>query len=478
MMRGLRGRYSLDRMRILLWHGYLLSGTGSNLYAANVAKSWRSSGHDVLVLCQDRRAGDLEFVDVAGDFAPSNDDAAFPLAAASIEGGRCRVVRPAIGRVLPVYVFDEYEGFTAKLFVDLTDAELAVYTDGNVRAMTAAIRAFAPDAIITGHEVMGPYIARQACAVTGTSYLAKLHGSALEYAVKLQDRYLRYAIEGLSGASVVVGGSRYMVQAAGAVIPGWEDKAVVVNPGCDIALFKPIEDRHWEQRLVGYVGKFIPAKGVHHLLAALGLTRASGISGVVVGFGGFEQGLQELWSAFREGDFERVRAVAQRGDGHQPLTELLQWLDSLEPKPRRAFSERITNVALEWPGRLEHRPLARVLPRWTVLVAPSVVPEAFGMVAAEAAACGVFPIVPRHSGIGEIAAALEDVLERPGLLSFDPSDPIEGLAAAIDKVLSLPVAEAAQARAAIVAVARELWSWDRAARRLVELATQENSGKG
>src|SRR3712207_8598883 len=28
--------------------------------------------------------------------------------------GRCRVVRPNIGEILPVYVYDEYEGFEAR----------------------------------------------------------------------------------------------------------------------------------------------------------------------------------------------------------------------------------------------------------------------------------------------------------------------------------------------------------------------------
>jgi glycosyltransferase involved in cell wall biosynthesis len=463
-------------MRILLWHGYLLSGTGSNLYTANIARSWRSKGHDVLVLCQDRDASDLEFVDEAGDFRTDNAKAEISLTGRS-GGGSCRVVRPAIGRVLPVYVFDEYPGFDAKLFVDLDDAELENYTKKNVAAMIAAIKDFKPEAIITGHEVMGPYIALRACRVTGATYIAKLHGSALEYAVKLQDRYLRYAIEGLGGAAVVSGGSRYMVDAASKVIPGWAHKATVVNPGCDIDLFRPVDRERSTQSTVGYVGKFIPAKGVHHFLAALGLTETRNISAVVVGFGGFERPLQELWSAFKDGDFERAGRIAARGDG-RPLDALLSWLDSLSPDTRESFRDHVAGVSVAWPGRLEHRPLAGVLPRWDVLVAPSIVPEAFGMVAAEAAACGVPPIVPRHSGIGEIALDLENALGRPNLLSFDPEEPIEGLAAALDRVLSLPEEEMAAVRDTIVAVARERWSWDRAAGRLLELATEGTAVNG
>jgi glycosyltransferase involved in cell wall biosynthesis len=52
---------------------------------------------------------------------------------------------------------------------------------------------------------------------------------------------------------------------------------------------------------------------------------------------------------------------------------------------------------------------------------PSTFPEAFGMVAVEAAACGVLPLSAAHSGMAEVTAALAPALSeelRP-LLSFE-----------------------------------------------------------
>ena len=40
-------------MRILLWHGYLLGGTGSNVYTRMLAREWSDAGHDVTVLSQE-----------------------------------------------------------------------------------------------------------------------------------------------------------------------------------------------------------------------------------------------------------------------------------------------------------------------------------------------------------------------------------------------------------------------------------------
>ena len=59
-------------------------------------------------------------------------------------------------------------------------------------------------------------------------------------------------------------------------------------------------------------------------------------------------------------------------------------------------------------GPLEHRHLVHLLALADTAVAPSIFPEAFGMVAAEAAAAGCPPIVANHSGLAEIASGLEE----------------------------------------------------------------------
>lgn len=459
-------------MRILSWHGYLLRGSGSNIYNANTARSWRRAGHEVLVLCQESDVSGLDFVDGAGDFDRDNSSYDVVPTDAKPSPGSCTVLRPQIGEVLPVYVFDEYEGFTAKLFVDLTEDELEHYVQSNVLALVTAIERFRPDGILVGHEVMGPYIAKLACARTQTSFIAKLHGSALEYAVKVQERYRHYAAEGLSAAAIVVGGSRYMLEEASRVIPGWQDKGTVVNPGCDIDLFQPRE-RVNARPLAGFVGKLIAFKGVHDLLAALGLTTTPGLSVTIVGYGGFEAGLRRLAESLAAGDVETAIEVACTGEDG-PLTALLRILRS----PPESYFRRAAEVPITFAGRLDHGPLSQMLPTFDVLVVPSVRAEAFGMVAAEAAACGVLPIVPAHSGIGEVGAALEDATGRPGLLAFDPSDPIAGIAARLDGVFSLAASDRAALEEDVVALARSRWSWTSVAEELLELATRAQSPPG
>lgn len=424
----------------------------------------------MLLLCQEKDAARHPFVDEDGDLAPGDP---WPFDEDAAGGGRCRVLRPGIGEILPVFVLDEYEGFTSKLFVDLSEAELEAYVRANVEVLEQVLAAFRPDAFITGHEVMGPFIAAEAGRATGRAYLAKLHGSGLEYAVKLQERYRRYASEGLAEARRVVGGSAYMVREAAAHIPGsWAEDATVVNPGCDVDLFKPLPRPPSSRPHIGFVGKLIASKGVHHLLACLGLLEGPPPKVTIVGYGGFEEGLRRLWEALRIGDEAAALTVARQAEG-SPLEPLVRWLEAGGIDDR--FRARISEVDLTFMGRLEHEPLAEVFPFFDVAVVPSVVPEAFGMVAAEAAACGVLPVVPAHSGIGEAGAALEKELGRPGLLTYDPREPIASLAQALSRILVLLPEDRDRLGAAAAGVARKLWSWDHVADRLVELAAGTTS---
>ena len=41
-------------MKVLIAHGYLLRGTGSNIYNASLARALARLGHEVHLLCQER----------------------------------------------------------------------------------------------------------------------------------------------------------------------------------------------------------------------------------------------------------------------------------------------------------------------------------------------------------------------------------------------------------------------------------------
>src|SRR3954452_25524702 len=122
-------------MRVLVFHGYLLRGTGSNIYNASLVPALARLGHDAHLLCQDRHASELPWVDRFGE---TRDGAMWDEEASgdSPGEGSVTVYVPDIGGLLPVYVKDEYEGFDVKTFAELSDEEL----DGYIRANVAAVK--------------------------------------------------------------------------------------------------------------------------------------------------------------------------------------------------------------------------------------------------------------------------------------------------------------------------------------------------
>ena len=120
-------------------------------------------------------------------------------------------------------------------------------------------------------------------------------------------------------------------------------------------------------------------------------------------------------------------------------------------------------------GPLEHRHLVHLLPLCDVAVVPSIFPEAFGMVAAEAAAAGVPPLVARHSGLAEVAADIEAAYppERRALASFESGD-IAELRDKLATLLALPDDERARLGEAARRAAVDRWSWRSVAERLLE----------
>ena len=227
-------------MRILLWHGWLLDGSGSNVYTAKVAEAYARNGHDVLLVCQERRIDQFPFVDSTGRVGSEG---------ISWDGradGRVHLLRPDIGSVLPVFVLDEYEGFEAKRFRDLSDQELGHYLDRNVSALRVASEWFDPDVTIAGHAIPGAALARR--ALGSRPYAVKIHGSDLEYAVRVDPRYVDLAREGLEGAVAVAGPTRDALARAVEFVPSITDRTRVIPPGVDVGVFRPRPRREADWR--------------------------------------------------------------------------------------------------------------------------------------------------------------------------------------------------------------------------------------
>src|ERR687888_679211 len=137
-------------VRILIFHGYLLRGTGSNVYNALLAEALVRQGHEVHLLCQERHPEDLPTVASAADW-----DAGELRVRRLRPGAGIATYRPDIGGVLPVYVADHYAGVQARTFAQLDDAAIADYVARNVAAVREVAELVRPELALANHLVMG-----------------------------------------------------------------------------------------------------------------------------------------------------------------------------------------------------------------------------------------------------------------------------------------------------------------------------------
>jgi glycosyltransferase involved in cell wall biosynthesis len=496
-------------LRALIFHGYLLRGTGSNIYNANLAQALVRLGWDVHLLCQDRDAGELAWVHAVGHWRGGELEVE-QLREAPGEG-KLTVYVPEIAGLLPVYVHDRYPGFEVKTFDELSELELDRYLSANVAAVEdVASHAGKLDAALANHLVMGPLIVGRA----GLRFAAKIHGSALEYTVKPNRRFLPHAERGMAAASAVLVGSRHTAESLWETLPqtDLEAKTRLGPPGVDTTEFAPrehgealaaltrlaaqIEGGAGQEGLgrdgagaaaglrdfaaadgvrVIFVGKLIVSKGVDLLLAAWPLVHAdnSGSRLLLVGFGDYEQGLRRLLGALDRGDQPAALDVARlgralEGGAERPLPILEGFL--ADPPPGYLAAARAAAGSVHLAGRLEHAEVAELLPAADVLVMPSTFPESFGMVAVEAAACGVLPVSAAHSGMLEVSRRLAEVLpaEIARLISFPIGEGAVGeLADRLRSWLAYDPARRREIGALLAGRVDELWSWEGVARGVV-----------
>ncbi len=509
-------------MNVLVFHGYLLRGTGSNVYNAELARALVRLGHEVHIVCQERHAAELEFVGAVGDWDGGR------LVITQVRSVPCTIYRPDVGGLLPVYVADDYEDVEARPFAELSDGELDAYLDANVDAVREVADRVRPDIALANHLVMGPVILARALAGRGVPYAVKVHGSALEYTVKPHPRFLPYAREGIAGANGVLVGSRHTAESLWAALdePSLPARTRLGPPGVDVAEFRPAEpasaaaavgelaerigrvkrvarpesvfDRDHavtartlrelsrippEEPLVTFVGKLILAKGIDLLLLAWPLVLAAEREArlVVVGFGAYEDGAHQLVDALSEGDLAEVASLVERGhelEGGAPGSLLFaaSFIESLQGSDQRrgyidAASAMRNRVA--FAGRLEHDELAVVLPMFQAMVVPSTFPEAFGMVAAEAAAAGVLPISAGHSGLAEVSRTLiADVPSSIGELMTFPLGPdaVTAIASRVIAWLHTPPEQRDAVRRALARTVAAHYSWESVARKVIAAA--------
>ncbi|HUH13141.1 MAG TPA: glycosyltransferase, partial [Longimicrobiales bacterium] len=326
-------------------HGYLLDGSGSNLWTRSVVRSLCEQGRTVHLFCQEPHPEVHDFIAEAhrhgADGASETfltRDVAYP--------GRCIMHKPQRGETLPVYVEDEYEEFTRVVpMADLPDEDIADYLERNRAVVARVVAREGLAALHANHAVLQSVVAMEVEEEVGVPYAVMPHGSALEYAVKRDLRMHAFAAEAVdrAGRIIVIGDEmRRRVETLFPELPRLGEKMLDLNLGVDTRLFEPLPrarrgeaierlvaglagvprggnkepDRDLEAKLARvewaddqvllFVGRLIAAKGPQSVLAAFPrvLERHPDARLILVGHGPLRPVLEDMVAALDAGDVE------------------------------------------------------------------------------------------------------------------------------------------------------------------------------
>ncbi len=371
---------------ICFLHGYLLEGSGSNLWTRSIIQSLCRTGHTVHLVCQEPHPERYDFIAEAHTYL-ANGDVVTTLVRDVPYPGHCIMHQPKLGDTLPVYVWDKYEEFSRVVpMVDLPTDEIESYIERNVAVVKRIVAENDITVIQANHMVLMSVVAQR----VGVPYVIMPHGSALEYAVKPDVRFQAYAREALRHARLLLVSSEELGERVRALFADVMPEVREIRVGVDTDGFHPVDRAHrmhnithaiklieqlpptddpdkklpdsdavetlgginWvHDRIIIYVGRLIEEKGVHHLIDAMPAIRAQTPNAQLI--------------------------VA----GHGPLRDRLHAVEGVH-----------------FLGYLTHRELSWIMPCCDVGVFPSLVKESGPMVFLEALSCGCFPIATYFAG--------------------------------------------------------------------------------
>ena len=227
-------------------HGWLLEGSGSNLWTRSVVRSLCRMGETIHLVCQENHPERYDFIARAG--VHRRDGSYEPtLARETPYPGKCFLHQPELDGTLPVFVWDKYEEYSRVVpMVDLPTAEIEAYIARNVAVVSQLVRDEEITVIHANHAVLMPTVAERVARTSGTPYTVMPHGSDIEYAVKKDARFLHYAAHAFEKARriFVIGDEmRGRVLKVFAGVPRLESKLSDLHLGVDTSDFEPVAPR-------------------------------------------------------------------------------------------------------------------------------------------------------------------------------------------------------------------------------------------
>jgi len=231
-------------MRIAVFHGWELTGSGSNEYVRYLSRALARAGHEVHVPCREEHPERIAHVDAAYRWDGKGGCEELFSERDADQPGTCTVHVLPHGNVRPVFVTDKQREGNVQAFSDMGDTDLADYLDLATHALRDVLRAHPVDVVHANHTVPQPTIAAKACEELGIPFIIYPHGSAIEYTVHRDARFQSMLRQAVLDAEGLIIGSDEVRQRILDLYPDLDieirARSRIIGVGVDTALFEPV----------------------------------------------------------------------------------------------------------------------------------------------------------------------------------------------------------------------------------------------
>ena len=229
-------------MKIGLFHGFNLTGSGSNEFTRYLAKTFLDQGHSVHIICREYHPDKIEYVGQLWQW--KRDGSCVESLVNRQYEDTCTLHQIPYGDFYPVYISGKKSSETFKEFVDLTNDELEIFKKLNHALLMQIFAKIKVDILHANHLVMQPSLAIAPCKAHSIPFIIYPHGSAIEYTVKKDPRFQLEAREAINACHGLIIGNREVRDRICHLFPDLNEmileKTQIVGVGVDTELFTPV----------------------------------------------------------------------------------------------------------------------------------------------------------------------------------------------------------------------------------------------
>lgn len=297
-------------MKIGLFHGFNLTGSGSNEYTRYLAKTFMDQGHSVQIICREYHPEKIDYVGQLWQW--KRDGSCVRSELNEKFRDTCTLHQIPYGDFYPVYISGKKSSDTFKEFVKLSDEELETFKALNHALLMRIFDSIDIDILHANHLVMQPSLAIAPCKLHNIPFVIFPHGSAIEYTVKKDSRYQFEARQAIQECRGLIIGNHEVRDRICNLFPDLKEqilkKTQIVGVGVDTNLFTP-------------VGREQRAESIARLLNLESVRKAKGKSPELV---------QELKQVLAAGDYSSIAGYDDRYVHNVVDTDLKEKLSSLD----------------------------------------------------------------------------------------------------------------------------------------------------